>query len=105
MSAKLDEYWGKGRLSEREERFRAIMEIYPVKDFKVQLMNLKEILDEVLKEKKDMIREEVDAICIMKKEVEALLSQEQVTKMEFDFISGLVFNGAKMPKCNFLGLL
>jgi len=105
MTTKLDEYWGKGRLADREERFHAIMEIYPVKDFKVQLQKLKEIFEQVLAEKKDMIKEEVDAIYIIKKEVEALLSQEHITKKEFDFISELVFKGAKMPQCNFLGLL
>jgi len=105
MPTTIDDYWSKGSLTDREKRFRAIMEVYPVKDLKVQLLKLKEIIEEVLEENKNMIKEEEEAIRTIKGELERLLSQKEVSKDDFDYISQLIFNGAKMSQSSFLGLL
>lgn len=105
MPTTINEYWGNRKLKEKEERFRALLEVCPVRDFKIQLQELKEIIDEALKdEDKNITKEEAEAIRIIKSETEKLLSQEKVTKKDFDFIAALIFNGAKMPQHSFLGL-
>lgn len=106
MSTIIGQYWGDGGLEQKEKRFQAISEIYPIKDLKIQLQKLKEIIEDILeRNSKNMIKEEKQAICIIKKEVESLLSKEVIAKSEYDFISKLLFNAANMPMFSFLGLI
>lgn len=107
MTTTINEYWGNRNLEDKKKRFYALLEVYPVRDFKIQLQELKKVIDEVLEdenENKNITKEEVEAVRIIKSEIEKLLSQEKVTESDFDFIAALIFNGAKMPQYSFLGL-
>ena len=105
MTTIIGQYWGDGGPEEKEKRFCAISEVYPIKDLKIQLQKLKEIIEDILKKDgANMIEEERQAICIIKSEVEKMLSMEIIPQSEFDFISKLLFKAANMPMFSFLGL-
>lgn len=105
MPTIIGQYWGDGGLEEKEKRFCAISEVYPIKNLRIQLQKLKEIIEQVLgKESKNITKEERQAICIIKSKAERLLSMEIIPQSEFDFVSKLLFKAANMPMFSFLGL-